>query len=233
MRILALLAALLLAIPGAAYAQSTAGPVVTGYLDANGRFVQYGAGGGSSGNVNVTGINGVAPDVGAGVTDTGSQRDTVAQDTTTIAGSAPGTAGTASAQVVTVQGITGGTPLPVAQTPSSSSTIGITPVVSASLEGSHVLKASAGNLYAVYASNLTGGTVGNLLIINATSAPGDGAVTPLVCVPFDASGKAQAFYSPGPPAIFSTGIVAVISSAASCFTKTTGVLTGFISGMTQ
>ena len=43
----------------------------------------------------------------------------------------------------------------------------------------------------------------------------------------------MAFYSPGPPAVFSTGIVAVISSAASCFTKTTGVLTGFISGMTQ
>lgn len=49
MRILALLAALLFGIP-AAHAQSSAGQAVTGYLDANGKFVQYGAssGGGSA-----------------------------------------------------------------------------------------------------------------------------------------------------------------------------------------
>ena len=123
--------------------------------------------------------------------------------------------------------------LGVAISPTATAAAGITPVVSASLEASHVLKNAPGNLYSVFASNLTGGTVGNLQIFNATSAPSDGAVTPLVCVPFDAGGKAMAFYSPGPPAVFSTGIVAVISSAASCFTKTTGVLTGFISGMTQ
>jgi hypothetical protein len=60
-------------------------------------------GGGSGGNVNLTGINGVTPLVGAGATGTGSPRTTQAQDTTTIAGSAPGTAGTPSAQVLTVQ----------------------------------------------------------------------------------------------------------------------------------
>jgi hypothetical protein len=117
--------------------------------------------------------------------------------------------------------------------PTATAAAGITPVVSASLEASHVLDASPGNLYSVYASNLTGGTTGILQVFNATSAPVDGAVTPIVCVPFDASGKAQAVYAPGPPAVFATGITAVISSATSCFTKTTGVLTGFISGLVK
>lgn len=116
--------------------------------------------------------------------------------------------------------------------PSSGSGTGITPTVSGSLEASHVLKASGGNLYSVYASNLTGGTSGFLLVLNATSAPGDGAVTPLVCVPFS-GGVAQAAYINIPPAVFSTGITAVVSSAATCFTKTTGVLTAFISGLVK
>jgi len=106
------------------------------------------------------------------------------------------------------------------------------PVVSASLEASHVLKATGGTLYSAYASNLTGGSSGNLLILNATSAPADGAVSPLVCVPFS-GGVASANYANVPPASFSTGIVAVVSSATSCFTKTTGVLTAFISGIVQ
>lgn len=62
-------------------------------------------------SVNVAQVNGVTTLTGAGATGTGSIRDTVAQDTTTIAGSAPGTAGTASANVVTVQGIASMTPL--------------------------------------------------------------------------------------------------------------------------
>jgi hypothetical protein len=106
------------------------------------------------------------------------------------------------------------------------------PIVSTSLEASHVFKAAPGILYSSYASNLTGGTSGNLLILNATSAPADGAVTPIVCVPFS-GGVASANYADIPPASFTTGIVAVVSSATSCFTKTTGTLTAFISGMVQ
>lgn len=108
----------------------------------------------------------------------------------------------------------------------------IAPIVSASLENAHVLKNAAGTLWSVYASNLTGGTASNLLILNATASPGDGAVTPLVCVPF-LGGVASANYQGIPPAAFSTGITAVVSSAASCFTKTTGVTTAFISGIIQ
>ncbi len=114
-------------------------------------------------------------------------------------------------------------------TPSSATTVGITPIVSGSAEASHVLKASAGNLYSVYATNLTA-TPGFLVVLNATSAPGDGAITPLDCVVLPASGTAVINYNPGPPAIYSTGITAVVTSATTCFTKTVGVITAFMKG---
>lgn len=117
----------------------------------------------------------------------------------------------------------------VSQSSAPPPSIGVVPVVSTALEGSHVLKGGAGLLYGAYASNFTGGTTGNLLIFNATSAPADGAVAPLVCLPFNSSTLVGIDYSLA-AASFSTGITAVISSAASCFTKTTGVITGFISG---
>lgn len=66
-------------------------------------------------SVNVAQVNGVTTLTGAGATGTGSQRNTVAQDTTTIAGSAPGTAGTPSTNVVSVQGVASGTALPASQ----------------------------------------------------------------------------------------------------------------------
>ena len=116
--------------------------------------------------------------------------------------------------------------------PSPSAGTGITPVVSGSAESGHVLKATPGNLYSVYATNLTA-TAGFLVILNATSAPGDGAITPLECVPLPANGGVGLNYSPGPPAVYSTGITAVLTSAVTCFTKTTGVITGFIRGAVQ
>lgn len=56
-------------------------------------------------SVNNAQVNGVTLSTGAGATGTGTQRVGVAQDTTTVAGSAPGTAGSASTNVMTVQGI--------------------------------------------------------------------------------------------------------------------------------
>ena len=51
MKKLATIAALLIGLSSfQAHAQSTAGPVVTGYWDANGKFVQYGAGGATPAN---------------------------------------------------------------------------------------------------------------------------------------------------------------------------------------
>lgn len=60
--------------------------------------------------LNTAQVNGVTTLAGAGAVGTGSQRVAVGQDTTTIAGSAPGTAGTASANVLSVQGIASMTP---------------------------------------------------------------------------------------------------------------------------
>ena len=131
-----------------------------------------------------------------------------------------------------LENMAGGSGSGVTLAPSSSSSVGITPVVSTSAESSRVLKASGGNLYSVYATNLTA-TAGFLVILNATSAPVDGAITPLECVPLPANGGVGLNYSPGPPAVYSTGITAVITSAATCFTKTTGVITGFIRGAVQ
>ena len=87
-------------------------------------------------------------------------------------------------------------------------------------------------VYTVYAVNSTA-TAGFLVVLNSTTVPADGAITPLACVPLPANGSANINYSPGPPGLFLTGVVAVVSSAATCFTKTTGVITAFISGLVQ
>lgn len=60
---------------------------------------------------NTAQVNGVTTLAGTGAVGTGSQRVAVGTDTATIAGSAPGTAGSASTNVVTVQGIASGTNL--------------------------------------------------------------------------------------------------------------------------
>lgn len=66
-------------------------------------------------SVNVAQVNGTTTLVNTGAVGTGAQRVAVGTDTATIAGSAPGTAGSASTNVVTVQGIASGTALPVQQ----------------------------------------------------------------------------------------------------------------------
>ena len=106
---------------------------------------------------------------------------------------------------------------------------GIVPVVSPSAASSLVIKAAGGNFYGAYAVNLTA-TAGFLVVLNATSAPADGAITPLDCAPLPANGSASINYGSGPAALYRTGITAVVTSAASCFQKTTGVITAFISG---
>lgn len=80
-------------------------------------------------------VNGVTTLAGAGASGTGSQRVTAAQDTTTIAGSAPGTAGTPSANVVSVQGVSGGTPLPVSGTVQPGNTPNTTPWLASVSQG--------------------------------------------------------------------------------------------------
>ncbi len=115
--------------------------------------------------------------------------------------------------------------------PSATAANGIAPVVSASAEGSHVLKATPGNLYQVYAQNLTA-TAGFLIVLNSTTVPSDGAVTPLAAVNLPANGVAAIDFGVI-PSVYSTGITAVVTSATTPFTKTTGVITAFISGSVQ
>lgn len=105
----------------------------------------------------------------------------------------------------------------------------ITSVVSAAGEASHVFKAAAGTLFTACAVNLTT-TPGYLIVLNATSAPVDGAVTPLDVAPLPGSGSGCVTYNPAQGRTYSTGITAVVTSAATPFTKTTGVITAFING---
>ena len=114
----------------------------------------------------------------------------------------------------------------------TSNFVGIVPVVSPSAENNRTFKASPGNLYSAYFSNQTA-TAGFLVILNLTAAPADGAITPLECIALPASGVASVTYNPGPPSTYSVGITAVATSGANCFTKTTGVITGFFKGSVQ
>lgn len=77
-------------------------------------------------SVNVAQVNGVTTSTGTGAVGTGSQRVAVGTDTATIAGSAPGTAGAASTNVVTVQGVASMTKLLV--TPDANSAINLAQV---------------------------------------------------------------------------------------------------------
>ncbi len=105
----------------------------------------------------------------------------------------------------------------------------ITPVVTATAAASLVLKGGPGLLYSVYATNITT-TAGYLIVLNATSDPTTGTVTPLACVPLPASGAASINYIPTPAGQYSVGITAVLTSASTCFTVTEGTITGFIAG---
>jgi hypothetical protein len=116
--------------------------------------------------------------------------------------------------------------------PATDASGAVAPSVSPALEASHVVKASAGNLFSIYASALTGGSSGYLLVFDLATVPGDGPVTPVIVVPFS-GGVASASYLGGPPARFANGIVAVVSSASTPFTKTTGTLTAYFSGLAK
>lgn len=102
--------------------------------------------------------------------------------------------------------------------PSSSPSVGITPVVGGSAVSSLVLKAGAGNLYSVYA-NCTAACW--LMVFNSITAPSNGATTAGVasgnmveCIPIASGGAGSISYAPGPPAVYSVGITATISSTA-------------------
>ena len=132
---------------------------------------------------------------------------------------------------VDIDQTTPGTTNGVTIAPTSASSAAITPVVSSTAEASHVLKASAGNVYSATATNLTS-TAGFFVLLNSTTPPSDGSITPLACAFLPGNGSTSITYNV-PPANFSTGVTAVVTSASTCFTKTTGTITAMISGVVQ
>jgi hypothetical protein len=103
---------------------------------------------------NTAQVNGVTILTGAGAVGTGSQRIAVGQDTTTIAGSAPGTAGTPSVQVVSVQGEASMTPvLTQTQAVASGGSTPNPPIYATASDNHAVIKNGAGTAYAVQTSN--------------------------------------------------------------------------------
>lgn len=95
-----------------------------------------------------------------------------------------------------------------------------TPVVTTTLEGSHVLKASPGCLISAYVYNA--GTAAFFMVFNATTLPANGAVAPLECIPVAAASYQYLNFAPQPPEFYSTGITTAISTGANCLTLTVG-----------
>lgn len=124
-------------------------------------------------------------------------------------------------------------PVPAAPAPSSSSSLALTHVATASLGASLTAKASAGNLYGFNCAGITGGAAGYCVAINATAAPSNNAsITPLDVCSFSGA-AAGCSLTRGIPANYSTGIVILMTTAATPFTYTSGTDTAFISADVQ
>lgn len=105
------------------------------------------------------------------------------------------------------------------------STSPVEPVTSTAAEGSHVFKNAAGTLYSL--SVVVGAVSGWLMLFDATSAPANGAVTPLGVWPVASDGTSGFFQVPiNVPWSFATGITAVFSSTGP-YTKTTSATATF------
>lgn len=100
---------------------------------------------------------------------------------------------------------------------------------SVALAANTVVNATAASLYSfnISADSTLSGAAWWIMIYNATSAPADGAVTPLKCYAMSSgtTSYSGAFPNPVP---FSTGIVIGVSTTG-CFTKTASTH-AFISG---
>lgn len=77
-----------------------------------------------SAHTDLTSVGGVSMSAGAGAVGTSTPRFAIGQDATTMAGSAPGTAGSPATTVGSMQGVSGGTPLPASIADSADVTLG-------------------------------------------------------------------------------------------------------------
>lgn len=101
--------------------------------------------------------------------------------------------------------------------------------VSSTLVTSLVVKAAPGSLVSFNCVGIAGAAAGFCVAVNATSAPGVGAITPLDFCWFDTTARGCSLaHLPG-AANYNSGIVILMTSAASPYTYTTGTDTGAIS----
>jgi hypothetical protein len=108
----------------------------------------------------------------------------------------------------------------------------LAPVVTTTAAASLVLKPAKGSLYSINATNQTT-TAGFLVVIDSLTTPTTGAtITPLACAALPASGSASINYGQIPES-YTTGIIALLTSAATCFTFTSGTITGYMAGLVQ
>jgi hypothetical protein len=173
--------------------------------------------------------------------ETGGNLATIASNTNGVATASNQTAieanaGSNSSKATGVQGVSGGVPVGETPSPTSSSSFAIAPGIAGSAASSVVLKASAGNLYSVYAS---ASAAGWLMVFNSTTAPSNGSTTAGTasgnmeeCIAIPAAGTTGGLSFAGqPPESYSVGITAVFSSTG-CGTLTTSA-TAFLHGAVQ
>lgn len=115
--------------------------------------------------------------------------------------------------------------------PTSNATAALSHASTTALGTSLVAKATPGNLYAFNCTGIVGAAAGYCIAYNGTAAPGAGALTGANVLDFcfmDTTAKGCSLSRIPMAANYSAGIVVLISSAASPYTYTTGVLTGAI-----
>jgi len=124
---------------------------------------------GTTNGVSLAQIGSTTVSTGTGAQGAGTPRVTVATDTATIAGSAPGTAGTASSNVVTVQGVASMTPVSTSTDPCQSLTK--TNVAIATSSGTVQLVAPSGSTQVYICSfSLVAGATAVINLVGGTGA---------------------------------------------------------------
>jgi hypothetical protein len=114
--------------------------------------------------------------------------------------------------------------------PVTASAAGQVPIVTAAAAASKILCAAACNVYGFEVT--TGASAGTVYLFNATSLPGDGAVTPTKCYEVAANSSLVRDYRPGPPIRMSTGATVGFGTGTNCFSLANSA-TAFISGEAQ
>lgn len=138
--------------------------------------------------------------------------------------------GVAANPLSTTGGGTTSAPSYINVNPSNAAAAGITPAVSPSAESNRAFCSAACNVWSLYVT--TGAAAGFLMTFNATSAPADGAVTPVECVQVAASSSVALSFASGPPDRYATGMTAVYSTTG-CFNKTASATAFFKARVSQ